>query len=78
MVIDQALATYTGQVTRAGLDKLRADLIQFVTICIGITCCYLSVSFILQTKDDFRFIIPYVEFSRQTKGPARCCSTRVC
>jgi len=69
MVIDQALATYTGQVTRAGLDKLRADLIQFVTICIGITCCYLSVSFILQTKDDFRFIIPYVEFSRQTKGP---------
>jgi len=27
------------------------------------------VSFILQTKDDFRFIIPYVEFSKQTKGP---------
>ena len=30
---------------------------------------YISVSFILQTKDDFRFIIPYVEFSRATRGP---------
>src|SRR4029079_10802171 len=28
----------------------------------------LAISFILQTKDDFRFIIPYVEFSKQTKG----------
>lgn len=29
---------------------------------------YLSISFLLQTKDDFRFIIPYVEFSRELKG----------
>jgi uncharacterized protein YacL len=29
---------------------------------------FLCVSFVLQTKDDFRFIIPYVEFSRQSKG----------
>jgi uncharacterized protein YacL len=35
---------------------------------LGVICCYLSISFILQTKDDFRFIIPYVEFSKQTKG----------
>jgi uncharacterized protein YacL len=35
---------------------------------IGLTCCYLAVSFIMQTKDDIRFIIPYVEFSKQTKG----------
>jgi uncharacterized protein YacL len=30
--------------------------------------CYLCVSFLLQTKDDFRFIIPYMEFSKQVKG----------
>ena len=30
--------------------------------------CYVCVSTLLQTKDDFRFIIPYVEFSRQVKG----------
>lgn len=29
---------------------------------------YLSISLLLQTKDDFRFIIPYVEFSRELKG----------
>jgi uncharacterized protein YacL len=30
--------------------------------------CYLAVSILLQTKDEFRFIIPYVEFSKQLKG----------
>jgi len=31
-------------------------------------CCYLSVVFVMQSKDDFRFIVPYVEFSKQAKG----------
>ena len=30
--------------------------------------CYIAVSTLLQTKDEFRFIIPYVEFSKQIKG----------
>jgi uncharacterized protein YacL len=29
---------------------------------------YACTSFLLQTKDDFRFLIPYVEFSRELKG----------
>jgi len=29
---------------------------------------YLCVTLLLQTKDDFRFIIPYIEFSREVKG----------
>jgi uncharacterized protein YacL len=29
---------------------------------------YLCISFLLQTKDDFRFVIPYVEFARDLKG----------
>lgn len=37
-------------------------------LLIGVICCYISVSFILQTKDDIRFIIPYVEFEKQVKG----------
>jgi uncharacterized protein YacL len=32
------------------------------------TACYVTVSTLLQTKDEFRFIIPYVEFSKQVKG----------
>ncbi len=39
-------------------------------VIIGITLCYLSVSIVLTTKDDFRLIIPYVEFSKQAGGVA--------
>lgn len=35
-----------------------------VSLCI----CYLTVSVVIRTKDDVRFVIPYVEFSRQSKG----------
>jgi len=39
-----------------------------IKLMIGVICCYLTTSFILQTKDDGRFVIPYVEFAKQTKG----------
>ena len=39
-----------------------------IKLLIGACTIYLCVSFVLQTKDNFRFIIPYVEFSKQTKG----------
>src|SRR5690606_12085993 len=29
---------------------------------------YISISLLLQTRDDFRFVIPYVEFARELKG----------
>jgi len=31
---------------------------------------FLSVTLLLQTKDDFRFVIPYVQFARELKGRA--------
>jgi uncharacterized protein YacL len=37
-------------------------------LLITLLCCYVTVSTLLQTKDEFRFIIPYVEFSKQIKG----------
>lgn len=37
-------------------------------VLLGIVCCYFCVSFVMQTKDDIRFVIPYVEFARQIKG----------
>jgi len=39
----------------------------FVTF-VSIFICYVCISTLLQTKDDFRFIIPYVEFSKEIKG----------
>lgn len=37
-------------------------------VVIGIVLCYLSVSVVLTTKDDFRLVIPYVEFAKQVRG----------
>src|SRR3984885_897428 len=49
-------------------EASRHAIIFYINLFIGIVTSYLSISFILQTKDDFRFIIPYVEFNKQTKG----------
>ncbi|QDS89399.1 putative PIN and TRAM-domain containing protein precursor [Rosistilla ulvae] len=39
-----------------------------VRLVTGMVLCYICISLLLQTKDDFRFIIPYVEFVREVKG----------
>lgn len=39
-----------------------------VQAILGLVVVYTTTSFVLQTKDDFRFIIPYVEFAREVKG----------
>src|SRR5262245_20092520 len=35
-----------------------------VPLMLGMAVCYLCISLLIQTKDDFRFIIPYVEFAK--------------
>jgi len=37
-------------------------------LILGMVLCYVCISLLIQTKDDFRFIIPYVEFSKEIKG----------
>ena len=37
-------------------------------ILLEISLCYLCISFLVQTRDDLRFIIPYIEFRRAVKG----------
>jgi uncharacterized protein YacL len=44
--------------------NIRPYLIGLLTVAV----CYICVSLLLQTKDDFRFIIPYMEFSKEVKG----------
>jgi uncharacterized protein YacL len=39
-----------------------------IQLLVAIGLCYVCISVLLQTKDDFRFIIPYVEFSKEVKG----------
>ncbi len=55
-----AIAFWTG-ITPENLQVLVMSLV-------GIAMCYICISMLWQTKDDFRFIIPYVEFSKDVKG----------
>lgn len=43
-------------------------LLGLVPSVLGMILCYICTSLLLQTRDDFRFIIPYVEFAREVKG----------
>jgi len=55
---------------QGGRDAASApsSIVELIKVLVGISAVFLCVSFVLQTKDDFRFVIPYVEFTRQTKG----------
>jgi uncharacterized protein YacL len=41
---------------------------RWLKIVLTVLICYACISTLLQTKDDFRFIIPYMEFSKEVKG----------
>ena len=43
-----------------------------IQLILALVLCYICISLLLQTKDDFRFIIPYVEFAREIKGSKPC------
>jgi len=42
--------------------------IQALKWTLGACICYLVISIVMRTKDDIRFVVPYVEFAKQTKG----------
>ena len=51
-----------------GARQAFLNLLEGVKVLIGLVCVYFGISLVLQTKDDFRFVIPYVEFSKQIRG----------
>lgn len=66
LVID--LVALTMMPTDWPAEPLRTIFLNTSKMLVGLIACYFCVSFVLQTKDDIRFIIPYVEFSKQSKG----------
>lgn len=64
LIIDLVTATNV----QGDLTESQRSVYNAVKLAIGVICCYLAVSFVLQTKDDVRFVIPYVEFAKETKG----------
>jgi uncharacterized protein YacL len=49
-------------------ENVESDLRPSVLLVLGMVLCYTCISLLIQTKDDFRFIIPYVEFAKDVKG----------
>lgn len=49
-------------------EQLRSSL----QLILSLVFCYVCISLLMQTKDDFRFIIPYVEFAPDVKGRKPC------
>jgi uncharacterized protein YacL len=50
------------------LPAANAEMADWVRLALATVLCYTCISLLLQTKDDFRFIIPYVEFAKEVKG----------
>ncbi len=42
--------------------------VERIRLVLGMVLCYACISLLMQTKDDFRFVIPYIEFAKEVKG----------
>jgi len=67
-VVTLVLDQFFESLTTVQMADQRAEIAKLTELVVGVICCYLSISFVLQTKDDVRFVIPYIEFSKETKG----------
>jgi uncharacterized protein YacL len=59
-VVEMIIVTFGINVTQMAITAIKWTM--------GICICYLTISIVMRTKDDVRFVIPYVEFAKQTKG----------
>lgn len=65
IVIDYLSQTFMG----ANIDETTVRVLLMVKVIVGLGLCYLGSTTVLQTQDDFRLVIPYVEFAKQLRGP---------
>jgi len=48
--------------------QIQAREVKLATALMDVAIVFFCVTVVMQTKDDFRFIVPYVEFTRTTRG----------
>ncbi|MCY2925498.1 MAG: PIN domain-containing protein, partial [Planctomycetota bacterium] len=68
LVIAFILIQVIDLVTQAFPKAIDRDALPLVKLLGGAAAVFLCVSLVLQTRDVFRFLIPYVEFAKKTKG----------
>jgi uncharacterized protein YacL len=68
LLISLALAPVVDMLVDFYRLQLTNEAVIAIKTVIGVCMCYLAISIVIRTKDDIRFVIPYVEFTKQTKG----------
>jgi len=68
MLISGALAPAIDMIAESYRIMLTEEARTAIKWMLGICICYFTISIVMRTKDDFRFVVPYVEFAKQTKG----------
>ena len=68
IIISGALALPIDMIADSYRIKLVDEAYEAIKWMLGICVCFLTISIVMRTKDDVRFVIPYVEFAKQTKG----------
>ena len=65
-----AFLTYVAMLALQPIMPLNQSdpLHSWLPLIVGCVLCYVCTSLLLQTRDDFRFLIPYVEFARDVRG----------
>ncbi|MFA6135073.1 MAG: PIN domain-containing protein [Phycisphaerae bacterium] len=67
-VLAFALNNIIGMFLQVFPQLVAEPTVQLAIKLVDAAVVFLCVTIVLQTRDDFRFIIPYVEFSRHSKG----------
>ena len=68
MLISGALAPAVDMISESYRILLNEEATAAIKWVMGVCICYLTISIVMRTKDDVRFVVPYVEFAKQTKG----------
>ena len=68
LFLSSALADVVNMINESWGLGLLPEVVASIRTMMGICICYLTISVVMRTKDDVRFVIPYVEFAKQTKG----------
>jgi uncharacterized protein YacL len=68
IIVSWALAQVLDMVIDIYRIELNVAAARALKWMLGISVCFLIISIVVRTKDDVRFVIPYVEFTKQTKG----------
>ena len=66
-VIDLLTNTYVPKLP----DETEREVTRYILtakVILGLGLCYLGITTVLQTQDDFRLVIPYIEFAKQFRG----------